>query len=120
DYVTKGSYVALQAYIKPDKSFDEILQEIRMKIMKEYKIAVTIGYGPRFLHSTGQFHKGDSGKGLFVQFTSSTENDASIPDNPGEDVSSITFGVLKNAQALGGKQALLDKGRKVLRFDLGS
>ncbi len=120
EYVTNGNYVALQAYIKPEKSFDNILQDIRFKIMKEYKIAVTVGYGPRFLHSTGQLHKGDSGKGLFIQFTSSPVEDAAIPDNPGEDATSISFGILKNAQALGDRQALIDKGRKVLRFDLGS
>jgi len=91
-----------------------------MKIMKKYKTAVTVGYGPRFLHSTGQLHKGDAGKGLFIQFTSAAQLDAAIPDNPGDDKSSISFGVLKNAQALGDRQALLDKGREVLRFDLGT
>jgi glucose-6-phosphate isomerase len=117
--VTEGSYVSIQAYIKPGKKYDEILRELRMKIMKKYKTAVTVGYGPRFLHSTGQLHKGDAGNGLFIQFTSSSENDIPIPDNPGEDKSSISFGVLKSAQALGDRQALLDKGRKVLRFDVG-
>ena len=119
NFVTEGSYVAMQAYIKPDKEYDEVLHELRMKIMKKYKTAVTVGYGPRFLHSTGQLHKGDAGNGLFIQFTSSPANDIPIPDNPGEDKSSISFGVLKSAQALGDWQALLDKGRKVLRFDVG-
>jgi hypothetical protein len=118
--IAKGSYVVLQAYIKPSKEFDEVLHALRMKIMKKYKTAVTVGYGPRFLHSTGQLHKGDAGKGLFIQFTSAAQLDAAIPDNPGDDKSSISFGVLKNAQALGDRQALLDKGREVLRFDLGT
>jgi hypothetical protein len=118
--IAKGSYVVLQAYIKPSKEFDEVLHALRMKIMKKYKTAVTVGYGPRFLHSTGQLHKGDAGKGLFIQFTSAAQLDAAIPDNPGDDKSSISFGVLKNAQALGDRQALLNKGREVLRFDLGT
>ncbi|HSP87583.1 MAG TPA: hypothetical protein VLN45_05585 [Ignavibacteriaceae bacterium] len=120
DSITKNNYVSLQAYIKSDKESLELLQELRTKIQKKYKIATTVGYGPRFLHSTGQLHKGDSGNGLFIQFTSSSQNDLTIPDNPGEDKSSITFGVLKTAQALGDKKALQSKGRKVLQFDLGS
>ncbi|OGU27660.1 MAG: hypothetical protein A2057_13180 [Ignavibacteria bacterium GWA2_35_9] len=119
DSLTEGSYVALQAYIKPGKDSSDILQMLRTKIQKKYKVAVTAGYGPRFLHSTGQLHKGDSGNGLFIQFTSSPQNDLPIPDKPVEDKSSITFGILKRAQALGDKQALIDKGRKVLQFDLG-
>jgi glucose-6-phosphate isomerase len=116
DSLTEGSYIVLQAYIKPDKGSSDLLQELRTKIQKKYKIAVTTGYGPRFLHSTGQLHKGDAGKGLFIQFTSSSQNDLPIPDNPGEDKSSITFGMLKSAQALGDRRVLLDKGRKVLQF----
>lgn len=116
--LTEGSYVALQAYIKPDKNSADLLQELRTKIKRKYKVAVTTGYGPKFLHSTGQLHKGDAGKGLFIQFISSSQNDLPIPDNPGSDESSITFGVLKNAQALGDRQALVDKGRKVLQFNL--
>jgi glucose-6-phosphate isomerase len=119
DSITKGSYVAFQAYIKPNKDSSKFLKELRMKIQKKYKIATTVGYGPRFLHSTGQLHKGDAGKGLFIQFTSLPKNDLPIPNNPGEDKSYITFGILKSAQALGDGQALLRKGRKVLRFDLG-
>ncbi len=120
DSVTEGSYVALQAYIKPGKISSNLLQELRTKIQKRYKAAVTVGYGPRFLHSTGQLHKGDAGKGLFIQFTSTSKNDLPIPDNAGNEKSSITFGILKNAQALGDRQALIDKGRKVLRFDFGN
>jgi len=120
DSLRKGSYVALQAYIKPDKESSDILQKLRTKIQRRYKTAVTVGYGPRFLHSTGQLHKGDAGKGIFIQFTSSPQNNLPVPDNPGEEKSSITFGVLKSAQALGDRQALLNKGRKVLRFDLGT
>jgi len=119
DSIEEGSYVTLQAYIKPDEEFSEMLQELRTKIQRKYKTAVTAGYGPRFLHSTGQLHKGDAGKGLFIQFTSLPVNDLPIPDNAGEDKSSITFGTLKIAQALGDALALRNKGRKIIRIDLG-
>jgi len=117
--IKKGSYVSLQAYIKPDKESSDILQNLRTKIQEKYKIAVTVGYGPRFLHSTGQLHKGDAGNGLFIQFTSTPQNDLAILDNPGKDKSSITFGILKTAQALGDRKALVNKGRKIISFDLG-
>ena len=113
------SYVALQAFIKPDESTSEALQELRTLIQEKYKVAVTTGYGPRFLHSTGQLHKGDAGNGLFIQFTAAMLKDASIPDNPGASKSSVSFGILKTAQALGDRNALLHKNRNVLTIDLG-
>jgi glucose-6-phosphate isomerase/transaldolase/glucose-6-phosphate isomerase len=78
-----------------------------------------VGFGPRFLHSTGQLHKGDAGHGLFLQLTADPSEDAPIPDEPGSDRSVITFGVLEAAQALGDRQALLQAGRRVARIDLG-
>jgi transaldolase/glucose-6-phosphate isomerase len=113
------SYIALQAYIKPSQEADTALQDFRSRIQSQYRMATTVGYGPRFLHSTGQLHKGDSGHGLFIQFTADMPEDTAIPDQPGMETSSITFGVLKTAQALGDRQALLDAGRNVIRFDLG-
>jgi hypothetical protein len=83
------------------------------------RLATTVGYGPRFLHSTGQLHKGDGGNGLFIQLTAGDRRDAPIPDEAGKPDSSVSFGVLKTAQALGDKQALLDAGRRVIRFHLG-
>jgi hypothetical protein len=64
-------------------------------------------------------HKGDAGNGLFIQFTSGGERDAPIPDEAGTPGSSLTFGVLEEAQSLGDRQALLDAGRRVIRFHLG-
>ena len=112
------SYVAIQAYIKPSPETDKALQKLRTTIQKHYRLAVTVGYGPRFLHSTGQLHKGDAGHGLFMQITADMPKDIAIPDDAGNDQSSMTFGVLKNAQALGDRQALLDNGRHVIRFHL--
>jgi hypothetical protein len=64
-------------------------------------------------------HKGDAGRGLFIQITSDCTEDAGIPDNAGSSVSSVSFGTLKAAQSLGDRQALLDGGRKVVRFHVG-
>lgn len=118
--VSGKSYVSIQAYLKPDKETDANLKQLRTEIQKKYKVPVTVGYGPRFLHSTGQLHKGDAGNGLFIQLLANMPDDLPIPDNPGEAKTSITFGVLKTAQAFGDRQALIDNKRKVLTFDLGS
>lgn len=115
----KRPYVAIQAFIPPTAETSEALQTFRTAIQKKYRVATTVGYGPRFLHSTGQLHKGDGGNGLFIQITADPENDTPIPDKPGEAESRISFGVLASAQALGDRQALLDAGRSVVRFHLG-
>ncbi len=111
-------YVALQAYLKPDAETDRRLQMLRCRIRDRYRLAVTVGYGPRFLHSTGQLHKGDAGLGLFVQLTADSKTDVTIPDEVGAFSGKLTFGVLKLAQALGDRQALLEAGRTVIRFHL--
>jgi hypothetical protein len=113
------SYVAIQAYVKPGETTTKALMSFRTAIQKKYKLATTIGYGPRFLHSTGQLHKGDAGHGLFIQFISEMGSDLPIPDKAGDDKSSISFGTLKNAQALGDRQALLDNKRRVILLNLG-
>lgn len=112
------SYVAIQAYLTSSPEIDAALNSLRLRIRDRFKLAATLGYGPRFLHSTGQLHKGDAGNGLFVQITADSATDVDIPDQAGEDASSMTFGVLKMAQALGDRQALLENGRKVIRFHL--
>ncbi|MBD3168541.1 MAG: glucose-6-phosphate isomerase [candidate division Zixibacteria bacterium] len=117
---TGRSYAAIQAFIKPSVDTGNLLQKMRTAIQRKYKIATTAGYGPRFLHSTGQLHKGDSGNGLFIQFTSGPSKDIAIPDSPDSDDSSFTFGVLKIAQAMGDRQALLDNKRKIIRFHIGA
>ena len=114
------NYVSIQAYLTPTQEITETLQNLRTSIQEKYKVATTLGFGPRFLHSTGQLHKGDGGKGYFIQFTSQIDEDLPIPENPGEDKTSITFGILIKAQALGDRQALLDNKRKVITIDLGS
>jgi hypothetical protein len=115
-----GDYVALQAYVQPTSETDAALLSLRTRIRDTQGLATTVGYGPRFLHSTGQLHKGDRGNGLFIQFTSDPPRDVGIPDEAGKPDSSMTFGLLKMAQVLGDKQALEDGGRRVIRFHLGS
>lgn len=114
------NYVSIQAYLPPNKKTTEALQQLRTSIQKKYKVATTLGFGPRFLHSTGQLHKGDSGNGYFIQFVSNIVEDLPIPENPGEEKTLITFGVLIKAQSLGDRQALIDNKRKVITIDLGS
>ena len=115
----EGDYLAIQAYLQPTAEIDAALAQLRQSLRDRLKLATTVGYGPRFLHSTGQLHKGDRGNGLFVQFTSDAVQDVPIPDEAGEPKSSISFAVLKNAQALGDAQALKDAGRRVIRLHLG-
>jgi glucose-6-phosphate isomerase len=115
-----GAYVALQAYVHHTDDTDAALRRMSMRLRDRLLLPVTVGYGPRFLHSTGQLHKGDAGKGLFVQFTADDPRDTSIPDEMGLPDTSITFGVLKKAQAFGDRQALINAGRPVVRFHLGA
>ena len=113
------SYITLQAYVQPTAEADAALAALRVRLRDRFQLATTVGYGPRFLHSTGQLHKGDAGRGLFIQLTADGPRDVPIPDEAGSPGSSISFGVLKLAQALGDRQALLDAGRQVIRFHLG-
>lgn len=122
DFVTQAqpdSYIAIQAYIQPTAETDRALLDFRARLRDETKLATTLGYGPRFLHSTGQLHKGDAGKGLFIQLTSQPADDVVIPDEAGKPAWTLTFSALKTAQALGDAQALRDECRKVIHFDLG-
>ncbi len=114
----EGSYAAIQAYVQPTDETGTALQAFRMKIRDAYRVATTVGYGPRFLHSTGQLHKGDGGRGLFIQITADNAADVPIPDIAGEKVSALTFGILKSAQVLGDWQALQAAGRQIIRFHL--
>ena len=115
-----GGYVALHAYLPPTAATDAALLRLRRRILARCGVAVTCGYGPRFLHSTGQLHKGDAGAGSFIQLTADLRDDLPIPDRAGEEAGSLSFGVLIEAQALGDRQALLDAGRRVLRIGLGA
>ncbi|MHB8771061.1 MAG: glucose-6-phosphate isomerase [Syntrophales bacterium] len=114
----EGAYAAIQAYLNPSPEIGAALEGFRVRLRERSGLPVTLGYGPRFLHSTGQLHKGDRGRGLFIQLTADDPADAAIPDELGRPGSSLTFGILKAAQASGDRQALRDKGRRVIRFHL--
>lgn len=103
-------YLALMAYLPPSAALDQQLHRLRMQLRDRYGVATSVGYGPRFLHSTGQLHKGDGNNGVFLQITHDLQNDLLIPGQP------YSFGVLITAQALGDRQALVDAGRRVLRI----
>jgi transaldolase/glucose-6-phosphate isomerase len=110
----KGNFVAINAFFPRDEKMLHEFQIFRKKVLEKTGLAVTLGFGPRFLHSTGQFHKGGPNSGYFLVFTKPIEEDIEIP---GE---SISFGVLENAQALGDYEALEEKGRKVLRIQIST
>jgi glucose-6-phosphate isomerase/transaldolase/glucose-6-phosphate isomerase len=108
-----GDYLAIMAYLCQTPEVDLALDALRRRVTERYGIATTKGYGPRFLHSTGQLHKGGSGTGLFLQITAEHVQDLDIPGAP------YTFGVLADAQALGDLQALRASGRRSVRVDVG-
>ncbi len=112
-------YIALHAYVQPTARTDAALLALRTQLRDRYQLATTVGYGPSFLHSTGQLYKGDAGKGLFIQLTADAARDAAIPNAAGSEELSITFGILEKAQAQGDQQAMEDAGRRVIRFHLG-
>ena len=111
--VQPGDYVATMAYVQTTPRREAALQRLRTAIRDRYLVATTLGYGPRFLHSTGQLHKGGPNSGLFVQITADDATDVAIP---GEKYS---FGTLKRAQALGDFQSLERHGRRAIRIHLG-
>lgn len=114
-----GDYVSIQAFLDPGLETAFILEQLADRLRSRTRLAVTWGLGPRFLHSTGQLHKGDAGKGLFIQITADDSEDIPIPDGPGSKHAGLTFGVLKAAQARGDLEALKSLGRRVLRLHLG-
>jgi transaldolase / glucose-6-phosphate isomerase len=112
--VKPNGYIALMAYVEPSGRNKVLLKSIRLRLRDSLRQATTLGFGPRFLHSTGQLHKGGPDKGLFLQFTADDANDVAIPGEP------FGFSILKQAQSLGDMQALVSRIRPVLRVHLGS
>lgn len=105
-------YVCLQAYVQPQEGAWREIERARVALRRGTRLATTAGYGPRFLHSTGQYHKGGPQRGLFVQLVSADATDVSIPGQL------YSFSVLKRAQADGDLASLRAHGRHVLRVDL--
>ena len=109
-----GDYLVIMAYIRQTPQVDQALDDLRRKVTARHGIATTMGYGPRFLHSTGQLHKGGPGSGIFLQLTGEHAHDLTIPGAP------YTFGVLADGQAVGDLRALLASLRRAVRVDLGT
>ena len=107
-----GDYFAVLAYLTPDAKTDEQLHLIQRRLRHVTRRGVTVGYGPRYLHSTGQLHKGGPNNGVFFLITRSIEHDVMIPDNP------FSFGTLFTAQAIGDYTALCNHDRRVIRLHI--
>ncbi len=114
DIAGKGDYVAFLAYIQMTTAHEEILNEMRRFIRDSKRIATCLGFGPRFLHSTGQCYKGGPDSGVFLQITCCDAADIDVPDRK------FTFGTVKAAQARGDFKVLTDRRRRALHVHLGS
>ena len=111
--VGTGDYVAINAYLERTPVVHEAFRRIRALIRDTKRVATTLGYGPRFLHSTGQLHKGGPDSGVFLQVTADHPEDLDIPGEP------YSFGTLVTAQALGDMKSLCTRNRRVIRIHLG-
>jgi len=107
-----GDYISLQAYVSPTQEVTGALQKVRLGFLKRLQLATTMGYGPRFLHSTGQLHKGGPKRGLFLQLVDEPEIDLPVPETD------FTFAALIQAQSVGDYKALKQRGQRVLRINL--
>ena len=109
-----GDYLSIMAFVQQTPDTDRMIAGLRRRVMEEHRIATTAAYGPRYLHSTGQLHKGGPNSGLFLQITSRTDNDVDIPGRP------YTFGTVADAQAIGDLRSLKSLGRRSARVELGA
>jgi transaldolase/glucose-6-phosphate isomerase len=112
DGAAPPNYVAIMGYLQPSARFDQAVAKLRETIRERTRCATTFGYGPRFLHSTGQLHKGGPPTGIFLQLVHDGDEDADIPG------AGYTFGTLKHAQATGDLQTLRDHGLPAERVRL--
>jgi hypothetical protein len=114
------SYVSIHAYLDSNEKVSSVLHNLQSRIHRKTKMATTLGFGPRFLHSTGQLHKGDAGHGLFIQIVGKYRTDLPVPVSATDSDSQYSFGILREAQSLGDREALLNEGREVLRIEIGN
>jgi transaldolase / glucose-6-phosphate isomerase len=111
--IQPGDYLAFQAYLDPNAQISDELEKLRNRLRDRLHIATTVGFGPRFLHSTGQLHKGGPNKGIFIQLVDQVVEDLQVPGK------NYSFGKLIRAQAEGDFQALQNRGRRAIRINLG-
>jgi transaldolase/glucose-6-phosphate isomerase len=112
--IRAGDYCALLAYVERNKQHRDALEDIRVLIRDRKRIATCLGFGPRFLHSTGQAYKGGPNIGVFLQITCDDAADLQVPDQK------YTFGIVKAAEARGDFEVLAERDRRLLRVHLGS
>jgi transaldolase/glucose-6-phosphate isomerase len=112
--IKSGDYFAALAYVQMNSEHEELLQALRHQVRDHKRVATCLGFGPRFLHSTGQAYKGGPNSGVFLQVTCDDRFDVPVPGQK------YTFGIVKAAQARGDFQVLAERGRRVLRVHLGT
>jgi glucose-6-phosphate isomerase len=113
----EGDYIAIQVFLAPTAEVRDLLEELSRRLYGKSRRPVTIGYGPRYLHSTGQLHKGDGNRGLFIQLARPASADVPIPEIPEIQRPAPSFGALFSAQGWGDWLALRDLGRRTLRLE---
>lgn len=113
-HLQENDYFALLAYIEMNAANERLIQEVREKVLRRELTATCVGFGPRFLHSTGQAYKGGANNGVFLQITADDDVDFQVPGQK------YTFGTVKAAQARGDFQVLVDRGRRALRIHFAS
>ena len=114
DKSVPGDYLAIMAYLQPNQDIELAISKLRKRVVEKYQVATTFGYGPRFLHSTGQMHKGGPSSGMFLQLTSEADVDLPIPDQ------AYSFRKLLDAQRLGDFQVLKKIHRPIYSYDLSN
>ena len=114
DRIKAGDYFALLAYVPMFAEHEELLQQMRHAVRDGRRVATCLGFGPRFLHSTGQAYKGGPNSGVFLQVTCDDAKDLPVPGQK------YTFGAVKAAQARGDFQVLADRNRRALRVHIGA
>jgi hypothetical protein len=114
DTLRSGDYFAQLAYVERNDQHRDVLQSIRVLVRDRKRVATCLGFGPRFLHSTGQVYKGGPNTGVFLQITCDDPADLPVPEQK------YTFGVVKAAQARGDFAVLAGRGRRILRVHLGA
>ena len=110
----EGDYIGILAYLDRSRAHTAALQKVRARIRDKKRVATVLGFGPRFLHSTGQAYKGGPNSGVFLQITAEPAQDLDVPGR------SFSFGVVEAAQARGDFEVLAERGRRLLRLDLGN
>jgi glucose-6-phosphate isomerase/transaldolase/glucose-6-phosphate isomerase len=108
-----GTYVSVLAYTTPSRSFETAVRRLRQALMRKHRVATTFGYGPRYLHSTGQLHKGGPKTGIFLELVDRMSPDTAIPGKP------FSFGTLAQAQSVGDLESLRAHDRHAIRVQLG-